>query len=163
MAKGETLVDTVRNLDAIGFTMLVVRHHRAGAAWVAARYFGGHVVNAGDGWHAHPTQALLDLFTLRRAWGGSADALRGRKIAIVGDILHSRVARSNIWTLTQAGADVWLCGPRAWVRGFDRWPQSMPADRSLSVTDSLESALSGRRRGDGPARAEGAHEVGRVR
>src|SRR4051812_2279908 len=141
MTKGETLVDTVRNLDAIGFTMLVVRHHRSGAPWVAARHFGGHVVNAGDGWHAHPTQALLDLFTLRRAWGGGADVLRGRKIAIVGDIIHSRVARSNIWTLTHAGADVWLCGPHAWVRGFDAMARALPSDRRLSVTDSLESAL----------------------
>ena len=143
MVKGETLTDTVRNLDAIGFTMLVVRHHRAGAPWVAARYFSGHVVNAGDGWHAHPTQALLDLFTLRRAWGGSADALRGRKIAIVGDVLHSRVARSNIWTLTQAGADVWLCGPHGWIKGFEQVAQTMPAARSLSVTDALDRALSG--------------------
>jgi aspartate carbamoyltransferase catalytic subunit len=143
MVKGETLADTVRNLDAIGFTTLVVRHHRSGAPSVAARYFGGHVVNAGDGWHAHPTQALLDLYTLRRAWGGGATTLRDRKIAIVGDVLHSRVARSNIWTLTQAGADVWLCGPGEWVRGFDELAKSMPADRSLSVTDSLESALSG--------------------
>src|SRR3954463_4553499 len=141
MTKGETLTDTVRNLDAIGFTMLVLRHHRAGAPWVAARHFGGHVVNAGDGWHAHPTQALLDLFTLRRVWGGGADVLRDRKIAIVGDIIHSRVARSNIWTLTQAGADVWLCGPRAWVRGFDGIARALPSDRRLSVTDSLESAL----------------------
>ncbi len=69
MVKGETLGDTVRNLDALGFRFLVVRHHRAGAAAVAARYFGGSVVNAGDGWHAHPTQALLDLFTLRRHFG----------------------------------------------------------------------------------------------
>jgi aspartate carbamoyltransferase catalytic subunit len=143
MTKGETLVDTVRNLDAIGFTMLVLRHHRAGAAYVAARHFAGHVVNAGDGWHAHPTQALLDLFTLRRAWGGAADALRGRKIAIVGDILHSRVARSNVWTLTQAGADVWLCGPTAWIKGFEQLAQTLPSDRSLSVSDSLESALAG--------------------
>ena len=142
MTKGETLADTVRNLDAIGFTMLVLRHHRSGAPWVAARHFGGHVVNAGDGWHAHPTQALLDLFTLRRAWGGGADALRGRKIAIVGDVVHSRVARSNIWTLTQAGADVWLCGPSAWVRPFDSMADSLPSDRRLFVTDSLESALS---------------------
>jgi aspartate carbamoyltransferase catalytic subunit len=142
MTKGETLTDTVRNLDAIGYTMLVLRHHRSAAPWVAARHFGGHVVNAGDGWHAHPTQALLDLFTLRRAWGDGADALRGRKIAIVGDILHSRVARSNIRTLTQAGADVWLCGPRAWIRGFDSTAHSLPSDRRLSVTDSLESALS---------------------
>lgn len=143
MTKGETFTDTVRNLDAIGFTMLVVRHHRTGAPWVAARHFRGHVVNAGDGWHAHPTQALLDLFTLRRAWGGSPDALRGRKIAIVGDILHSRVAGSNIWSLTQAGADVWLCGPRPWVRGFDELARSLPSDRRLSVTDDLQSALDG--------------------
>lgn len=143
MVKGETLADTVRNLDAIGCSMLVVRHHRAGAAWVAARDFSGHVVNAGDGWHAHPTQALLDLFTLRRAWGGSPDALRDRKVVIVGDILHSRVARSNIWTLTQAGADVWLCGPSAWIRGFDDLAKGLPADRSLSVTDSLQSAMAG--------------------
>ena len=141
MTKGETLVDTVRNLDAIGFTMLVLRHHRAGAAWVAARHFSGHVVNAGDGWHGHPTQALLDVLTLRRAWGGNADALRGRKIAIVGDILHSRVARSNIWTLTQAGAELWLCGPPAWIRGFDELAKTLPSDRRLSVTDSLESAV----------------------
>ena len=77
MVKGETLADTVRNLDAIGFTTLVVRHHRSGAPSVAARHFGGHVVNAGDGWHAHPTQALLDLYTLRRAWGGGATCAEG--------------------------------------------------------------------------------------
>jgi aspartate carbamoyltransferase catalytic subunit len=131
MVKGETLVDTVRNLDALGFSMLVVRHHRAGAAAVAARYFGGHVVNAGDGWHAHPTQALLDLFTLKGALG----ELRGRKIAIVGDVLHSRVAKSNVQTLARAGADVWLCGPREWVRGLD----SLPA----TVTTDLDAALDG--------------------
>lgn len=141
MVKGETFTDTVRNLDAIGFTMLVVRHHRSGAPWVAARHFAGNVVNAGDGWHGHPTQALLDLFTLRRAWGGSADAVRGRKVAIVGDVLHSRVARSNIWTLTQAGADLWICGPRPWLKGFDELARSLPAGRRLFVTDDLESAL----------------------
>jgi aspartate carbamoyltransferase catalytic subunit len=146
MTKGETFVDTVRNLDALGFTMLVIRHHRAGAPWIAARYFGGHVLNAGDGWHSHPSQALADLFTLRRAWGGAAgtaDAVRGRKVVIVGDVLHSRVARSNIWTLTQAGADVWVTGPRGWLRGFDRLAESLPSDRRLSVTDSLGSALAG--------------------
>jgi aspartate carbamoyltransferase catalytic subunit len=109
----------------------VVRHHRAGAAAVAARYFGGHVVNAGDGWHAHPTQALLDLFTLRGALG----ELRGRKVAIVGDVLHSRVAKSNVQTLTRAGADVWLCGPREWVRALD--------SLSATLTTDLDAALSG--------------------
>lgn len=141
MVKGESFADTVRNLDAIGFKYLVVRHHRSGAAGVAARYFSGHVVNAGDGWHAHPTQALLDLFTLMRQFGirvGSGSgtvegALNGRKVAIVGDVLHSRVARSNIWTLTLAGADVWLCGPSTWLRGLDQLP--------VTVTVDLDSAL----------------------
>jgi aspartate carbamoyltransferase catalytic subunit len=135
MVKGETLVDTVRNLDALGFALLVLRHHRAGAAWVAARYFGGAVVNAGDGWHAHPTQALLDLMTLCDAFGGDASSLRGRKVAIVGDVLHSRVARSNAWTLTRAGADVWLCGPSGWLRNMDGLP--------LGLTADLDEALRG--------------------
>ena len=100
LVKGESLADTARTLDALGVNVLVLRHHRAGAAWVAARHFGGSVVNAGDGWHAHPTQALLDLMTLRRAFGGGAaqgTGLAGRKIVIVGDLRHSRVARSNLW------------------------------------------------------------------
>ncbi len=132
MVKGETLVDTVRNLDAIGFDFLIVRHHRSGAPWVAARYFAGHVVNAGDGWHAHPTQALLDLLTLTRELGD----LRGRKVAIVGDVLHSRVARSNIWTLTQAGADVWLCGPKQWLRGLDPLPVTLTSDLDACLRDA---------------------------
>jgi aspartate carbamoyltransferase catalytic subunit len=131
MVKGETLVDTVRNLDAIGFSMLVVRHHRAGAAAVAARYFGGSVVNAGDGWHAHPTQALLDLFTLQRELGSMAR----RKVCIVGDVLHSRVARSNVWTLNAAGAEIWLCGPSAWLRGLSGLP--------VVLSDDLDMALAG--------------------
>jgi len=131
MVKGETLVDTVRNLDAIGFSMLVVRHHRAGAPAVAARYFGGSVVNAGDGWHAHPTQALLDLFTLHRELGSMAR----RKVCIVGDVLHSRVARSNVWTLNAAGAEIWLCGPSAWLRGLSGLP--------VVLSDDLDMALAG--------------------
>lgn len=134
MVKGETLVDTVRNLDALGFAMLVLRHHRAGAAWVAARYFGGAVVNAGDGWHAHPTQALLDLMTLCDALGGK-DALRGRKVAIVGDLLHSRVARSNVWTLMRAGANVWASGPPGWLRGY--------SELGVTATPDLDAALDG--------------------
>src|SRR5205085_828242 len=134
-----TLVDTVRNLDALGADMIVMRHHRAGAAWVAARYFGGAVVNAGDGWHAHPTQALLDLLTLRRALNPSAtsvtDSLRGRKIAIVGDLLHSRVAHSNVWTLARAGADVWVSGPEGWLRGYASLP--------VTATPDLDAALDG--------------------
>jgi aspartate carbamoyltransferase catalytic subunit len=135
LSKGESFVDTVRNLDAIGFDYLVVRHHRAGAAAVAARHFGGRVLNAGDGWHAHPTQALLDLFTLLKAPGGSGIDLRGKKVVIVGDIAHSRVARSNAFTLTLAGADVWMCAPRNWLRGVSGLP--------LTLSEDLAEALRG--------------------
>ena len=96
-----------------------MRHSVSGAPYLAAEIFGGSVLNGGDGWHAHPTQALLDLYTLRsRLPGGSLD---GRKVVILGDVLHSRVARSNIWTLTAAGADLWLCGPSTLLRGFEAW------------------------------------------
>ena len=132
MVKGETLVDTVRNLDALGFGVLVVRHHRSGAAAVAARYFGGSVVNAGDGWHAHPTQALLDLFTLTRELG----TLAGRKVVIVGDVLHSRVAKSNVLTLTRAGADVWLCGPKDWLHGLESLPVHLTYDLDSALADA---------------------------
>lgn len=141
LAKGESLTDTSRTLAALGAHMLVLRHHRSGAPWVAARYFGGSVINAGDGWHAHPTQALLDLMTLRRAFG-SPD-LRGRKIAIVGDLRHSRVARSNAWSLTAAGAEVWACGPGELLRGFDRLTAELPAGRRLTLTADLTAALAG--------------------
>jgi aspartate carbamoyltransferase catalytic subunit len=134
MVKGETLVDTVRNLDALGFRFLVVRHHRAGAAAVAARYFSGSVVNAGDGWHAHPTQALLDLFTLQRHFG-SAD-LERRKVTIVGDVMHSRVARSNVWTLAKSGASVFLCGPREWLRGLESLPAMLTDDLNTALRDA---------------------------
>jgi aspartate carbamoyltransferase catalytic subunit len=131
MVKGETLVDTVRNLDALGFSILVVRHHRAGAAAVAARYFSGSVVNAGDGWHAHPTQALLDVFTLFEV---GAVGPPGRKVAIVGDVVHSRVAKSNVWTLTKAGAEVVLCGPAEWLRGLDSLPVTLTTDLDVALT-----------------------------
>jgi aspartate carbamoyltransferase catalytic subunit len=137
LAKGESVADTARTLAALGADMLVLRHHRSGAPWVAARYFAGHVVNAGDGWHAHPTQALLDLFTLRRAFG--EDALAGRKVAIVGDLRHSRVARSNVWTLTASGVDLWLCGPPALLAERDKL--SVSNGGRLTLTDDLPAAL----------------------
>ncbi len=144
LAKGESLRDTARTLTALGMEFVVVRHHRAGSAWVVARHFGGHVVNAGDGWHAHPTQALLDLFTLRRAFGvrpEQATDLRARKVTIVGDVRHSRVARSNAWTLTSAGAEVWACGPAPLVSGWEEMAASLPGGRRLHVTDDLPTAL----------------------
>ena len=129
LVKGESLADTMRTIDAIGMDFLVLRHHRAGAPNVAARYFSGFVVNGGDGWHAHPTQALLDLLTLRDAFGSVA----GRKVVIVGDLRHSRVAHSNRITLERAGAEVWACGPADWLRGW-------PGERTSS---DLEAVLPG--------------------
>lgn len=108
VTKGESLRDTVETLQALGAQIVVVRSSQSGAPDLIARAIRGGVISAGDGWHAHPTQALLDLFTLQRHLGTVA----GKRIVILGDILHSRVARSNIWSLTAAGAEVVLCGPR---------------------------------------------------
>ena len=140
VSKGESLVDTVRTVEALGAHMLVMRHSVSGAPYLAAETFGGSVLNGGDGWHAHPTQALLDVYTMReRLPGGS---LAGRKVVILGDLLHSRVARSNIWTLTAAGADLWLCGPATLVRGFEAWAgRSAAAGRRFHVTTSVDEAL----------------------
>ena len=143
VTKGESLVDTIRTLEALGAEILVMRHAVSGAPYLAAEIFGGHVLNGGDGWHAHPTQALLDLYTMRERLGPD---LRGRKVAIVGDILHSRVARSNIWSLTAAGADLWLCGPATLLRGFDRWAAqwsagAMPGHGRFTVTSDVGAAI----------------------
>ena len=141
VTKGESLLDTVRTLEATGAEILVIRHATSGAPYLVAREFGGNVVNAGDGWHAHPTQALLDLFTIRRhlAPGGTGPFLRGRKVAIVGDVLHSRVARSNLWTLTAAGAEVWVAAPATLLHGFEGWASAgvggSPARRFTATTD----------------------------
>jgi aspartate carbamoyltransferase catalytic subunit len=109
VAKGETLVDTARNLEAMRIDMVVIRHGASGAARFLADRIESNVINAGDGTHEHPTQGLLDLLTLRDHFG----SLEGRRICIVGDVLHSRVARSNIWGLTKLGAEVAVCGPRS--------------------------------------------------
>ena len=133
VTKGESLVDTVRTVEALGADMLVMRHSVSGAPYLAASVFGGSVLNGGDGWHAHPTQALLDLYTMRRRLG----SVEGRKVVILGDVLHSRVARSNIWALTAAGADVWVCGPPTLLTGFGAWGR----DRGFTVTSSVADAL----------------------
>jgi aspartate carbamoyltransferase catalytic subunit len=140
VAKGESLVDTVRTVEALGADLLVIRHPMSGAPYLAAETFSGSVVNGGDGWHAHPTQALLDLYTMRsRLPGGSVE---GRKVVILGDVLHSRVARSNIWSLTAAGADLWLCGPATLLRGFEAWAgRGAAAGRRFHVTSSIDEAL----------------------
>ena len=105
--KGETLVDTARNLEAMRIDMVVIRHQSSGAAQFLGERIRSNVVNAGDGMHEHPTQALLDLVTLRDHF----ERVEGLKVAICGDILHSRVARSNIWGLLKLGAHVGVCGP----------------------------------------------------
>jgi aspartate carbamoyltransferase catalytic subunit len=105
--KGETLIDTARNIEAMGIDILVLRHSAAGAADVLSRAMQCSVVNAGDGAHEHPTQGLLDLYTIRERFG----KIEGLKVAIVGDIANSRVARSNLWGLTKLGAEVILVGP----------------------------------------------------
>ena len=130
VGKGESLIDTVRTLEAIGADLVVLRHPSSGAATLASAHTGASVINAGDGMHAHPTQALLDLYTMRRHLG----ELRGRKVVIVGDVLHSRVARSNLWALRAAGAQVVLCGPATLL------PSTL-GDRGCEISTSLPEAI----------------------
>ncbi len=113
-AKGENLLDTARTIESLGADVLVIRHQSAGAPEMLSRILRASVVNAGDGAHEHPTQGLLDLLTIRQHKG----RISGLKVTIVGDISHSRVARSNIWGLTRMGAEVTVCGP----------PTLMPAE-----------------------------------
>ncbi|MBI3966480.1 MAG: aspartate carbamoyltransferase catalytic subunit [Chloroflexi bacterium] len=124
--KGESLVDTIRTLQALGADVVVIRHSKSGAPYLVAEHLDGSVINAGDGWHAHPTQALLDAFTIRRRLGRVA----GLKVVILGDVWHSRVARSNLWSLTKLGADVTLCGP----------PTLLPAESVMGVPGGLPAA-----------------------
>lgn len=133
--KGETLIDTVRTLEQIGASIVVMRHKSSGAPYLAARHSSASIINGGDGTHAHPTQALLDLFTMRRHLGD----LEGKKVTIVGDVLHSRVARSNIYTLLASGAHVILCGPAALLpRTLD---EIATETGSLEVTTDCDAAM----------------------
>lgn len=134
--KGESLVDTVRTLQALGADILVMRHSEAGAPYLAAQHFHGSVINAGDGRHAHPTQALLDLFTINERFG----KVEGLNVVIVGDIVHSRVARSNLWGLTKMGARVTLCAPQTLLGPEPLWRATWPG---LTISSELDSALEG--------------------
>ena len=107
VVKGETLADTALNLEAMNPDMIVLRHSSSGACHLLSRICKSAIINAGDGLHEHPTQALLDAFTIRER----KKTLAGLKVAIIGDLLHSRVLRSNIYLLTRMGAEVWICGP----------------------------------------------------
>ncbi|MCH8051198.1 MAG: aspartate carbamoyltransferase catalytic subunit, partial [Chloroflexi bacterium] len=141
--KGESLIDTVRTLQAIGADVLVMRHGSSGAPHLVARQIRSSVINAGDGWHAHPTQALLDLYTMRAHLGD----VRGRRVVIVGDIAHSRVARSNIWLLSKAGAEVTVCGPAtllpAGLRPGDPPTEDPAALPHVNVETDLDAAIEG--------------------
>lgn len=128
--KGETLIDTGKNIEALKADIIVMRHNSSGAAAMLARHLNISVVNAGDGWHEHPTQALLDIFTLKEKLGEVA----GLNVSIVGDIAHSRVARSNIWGLTKLGARVTVCAPKLLI------PVDIEA-MGVKVTDNIDEAL----------------------
>jgi len=117
VSKGETLIDTARNIEAMGVDIIVIRHRAAGSAELLSRTVKCSVVNAGDGAHEHPTQGLLDLYTIRERFG----TIAGLKVAVVGDIVNSRVARSNLWALTKLGAEVILVGPPTLVpKAFEK-------------------------------------------
>lgn len=136
--KGESLVDTLATLEALGADIVVMRHSHSGAPYIAARHMQASMVNAGDGWHAHPTQALLDLYTIREHKGG----FKGLKVVIIGDIKHSRVARSNIWGLTAMGAEVSLCSPFTLLpTGLDEEEQHHFPE--VSIEPEIEMALGG--------------------
>jgi aspartate carbamoyltransferase catalytic subunit len=126
VSKGESLRDTVLTVAAMGVDALVIRHHASGAPWQASRWIDAHVLNAGDGTHEHPTQALLDAFTIRRHFRRSVDDqlnFEGKTVAIVGDITHSRVARSNVLLLNTLGAQVILVAPPTLLpSGVESWP-----------------------------------------
>jgi aspartate carbamoyltransferase catalytic subunit len=139
VTKGESLIDTIRTLQALGADFIVMRHHQAGAPYVVAEEVSvsASVINAGDGWHAHPTQALLDLYTIRERLG----RIDGLRVAIVGDILHSRVARSNLWGLGLMGANVVLCGPPTLLPAAD-FCDGLPwnFERTYRVDEAIDGA-----------------------
>jgi len=133
LKKGETLKDTARNLEALNADFIIIRHSAAGAPHFLARVLAAHVVNAGDGAHEHPTQGLLDLFTMREKKG----RLEGLRVTILGDILYSRVARSNIWALRKLGAHVTLCGPPTLVpRTFEQMGCRVTSDLRAAIGEA---------------------------
>ena len=153
VSKGETLVDTARNLEAMRIDMVVIRHGASGAAQFLGQRIRSNVINAGDGKHEHPTQALLDMLTLRDRFG----RIEGLKIAICGDILHSRVARSNIWGLIKLGAEVGVCGPASLL------PRQRGRARRHHPSADRRRHPVGRRaqRAPAPARADGEPDSSR--
>jgi aspartate carbamoyltransferase catalytic subunit len=144
VSKGESLRDTVLTVAAMGVDALVIRPHASGAPWQASEWIDAHVLNAGDGTHEHPTQALLDAFTLRRHFRESDPDLQtfaGKRIAIVGDLTHSRVARSNVLLLNTLGAQVVLVGPPTLLpAGVETWPAAVCTDLD-DVLPSVDAVM----------------------
>ncbi|MDP8259793.1 MAG: aspartate carbamoyltransferase catalytic subunit [Candidatus Gygaella obscura] len=131
--KGETLIDTGRNMQALKADIIVLRHKASGAAAMLARHVNISVVNAGDGWHEHPTQALLDMLTIKEKLG----KIKGLKVSIVGDIAHSRVARSNIWGLIKLGAEVTVCAPKMLIPpGIEQMGAKVTHDIEVALKDA---------------------------
>ncbi|HWE38547.1 MAG TPA: aspartate carbamoyltransferase catalytic subunit [Isosphaeraceae bacterium] len=165
LSKGETFIDTAKNLEAMGSDVMVVRHPTPGAPHLLAQHVRSSIINAGDGAHEHPTQGLLDILTIRRAKG----RVEGLTVALVGDISHSRVARSNIWGLTKLGAKVILCGPPTLVpRGMERLGCEVHYDLDsvlprCDVVNVLRIQFERQQRGLFPSVAEYSHFYGMTR
>ncbi len=139
VVKGESLVDSLRTIQALGADVIVMRHSQSGAPYLATEHLRTSIINGGDGWHAHPSQALLDLYTIRR----HLRELANLKVVIVGDIMHSRVARSNIWGMTTMGAKVVLCAPPTLLpRGLADFISRCELP-NVGVESRIESALEG--------------------
>jgi aspartate carbamoyltransferase catalytic subunit len=137
VVKGESLIDSLRTIQALGADIIVMRHSQSGAPYLAIQEVNSSIINAGDGWHAHPSQALLDLYTISRHLG----KLDNLKIAIVGDIMHSRVARSNMWGMTTMGAKVVLCSPSTLLpRGLNGFIDNCRL-QNVSIENNIEPAL----------------------
>jgi aspartate carbamoyltransferase catalytic subunit len=131
------LIDSLRTIQALGADIIVMRHSQSGAPYLAVQHINCSLINAGDGWHAHPSQALLDLYTIRR----HLDTLANLKVTIIGDIMHSRVARSNIWGMTTMGAKVVLCAPPTLLpHGLDSFIANCKLP-NISIETEIEPAL----------------------
>jgi aspartate carbamoyltransferase catalytic subunit len=139
VAKGESLIDSLRTLQALEVDTIIIRHPCSGAPYLAARHLETNIINAGDGCHAHPSQGLLDIYTMRKHFGD----LTGRKLVIVGDILHSRVAHSNIWGTRNFGMNVVLCAPPSLLpHGMKQWIENCGLHH-ISLEGNLDTALEG--------------------
>jgi len=135
VSKGESLINTLKTLESIGADMIVMRHPMSGAHYHAAPYLESNLINAGDGWHAHPTQALLDLFTMQSHFKD----MNNRKVVIIGDVKHSRVAHSNIWCLSKMGVNITLCSPPPLLpAGLDKPNRFFP---NVTLERRIEKAM----------------------